>query len=423
LEGTKSKYTPYRYDASIANHYMFAMGDLNFRTKLLGVEAGSEEHIKKCHELAAQKDWKTLNERDELSRALREKKCLVGFRTPYCGFDPTFKVARSKGYDYNVKRSPSYTDRILFKTADQLDHAVDTFLYEPVPRFVTSDHKPIRGAFEVKLNEQIRLPSAIGAPNLELHILVSSLECTINAPEYRKTRASGDEKKSPNPFVSFVSTPADAIRLSKKKKGTMKKLAKSTTKTLGYGSSFSRSAWPGTPSLDHTFEPKWEDDVSFSIRTHREDGTEIDLTGSMLHISCFDDRDDYKLIGAFTLNLARLITVSRADDKKSSSETSQSSNGGADSNVKGWSYDESKKPSKAMKALINKELIAEDEWLSRPDYEKTLKKKTKDKLEKLNPFTFKLNERLTESGKQFGRVKCTIDAFWMAERRNSMLED
>lgn len=421
LEGTKSKYTPYRYDAAQANHYMFAMGDLNFRTKLMGVEAGSEDHIKRCHELAAKKDWKTLNERDELSRALREKKCLVGFRTPYCNFDPTFKVARGKGYDYNVKRSPSYTDRILFKTADQLDGGVDTFLYEPVPRFITSDHKPVRGAFEVKLNEKIELPARYGAPNLDLHILVSSLECMINAPEYRKTRTSGDEKKSPNPFVSFVSTPADAIKLSKKKRGKMKKLAKSTTKTLGYGTTFSKSAWPSTPTLEDSFEAKWEEDLTFSIRTHRDDGSEIDLSGSMLHISCFDERSsDNKLIGAFTLNLARLVAVSRGIETNGSSSsrtvTSLSSNGDADGQKVGWSYAEPKKPSKAFKASINKEIIAEDEWLAKPEYEKDLKKRAKQRISELHPFTFKLNERLTESGKQFGRVKCTIDAFWMEER-------
>jgi hypothetical protein len=55
------------------------MGDLNFRTKLPDTEAGSTKHVEKTHNLL--KDWETLNKHDELAKALREKRCLVGFGT------------------------------------------------------------------------------------------------------------------------------------------------------------------------------------------------------------------------------------------------------------------------------------------------------------------------------------------------------
>lgn len=47
----------------------------------------------------------------------------------------------------------SYTDRILWKSADGLKDNVVPFLYEPCPEFITSDHKPIRGGYTLKTNK------------------------------------------------------------------------------------------------------------------------------------------------------------------------------------------------------------------------------------------------------------------------------
>ena len=220
LRGTESSATPCKCDASMASHFMFFMGDLNFRTRLTGYEPGSDEHIEATHELVgsttyadekrrkmeekARKDkekkgdegdeseslhqegdddvelvdlndisqspsaetdipddpppscYYPLNQADELAYALKIKECFVGFRTPYCNFPPTFKVGRQLGYKYNPKRSPSYTDRILYKTSDQLESALTPILYEPVNGFVSSDHKPIRGAYDILLNPKLQ---------------------------------------------------------------------------------------------------------------------------------------------------------------------------------------------------------------------------------------------------------------------------
>ena len=47
----------------------------------------------------------------------------------------------------------SYTDRILWKSAHGMEDNVVPFLYEPCPDFITSDHKPIRGGYKVKMNK------------------------------------------------------------------------------------------------------------------------------------------------------------------------------------------------------------------------------------------------------------------------------
>lgn len=70
---------------------------------------------------------------------------------------PTFKVERGAGYKYKENRTPSYTDRILWRTGDQLEKKVVPLAYEPIGDYVTSDHKPIRGAFEIQLNRKVFL--------------------------------------------------------------------------------------------------------------------------------------------------------------------------------------------------------------------------------------------------------------------------
>ena len=85
--------------------------------------------------------------------------CLLhaGFKTLQCNFPPTFKVERGDGYVYKENRTPSYTDRILWRTGDLLQDMLTPLAYEPIDKFTTSDHKPIRGAFEVRLNQGVHL--------------------------------------------------------------------------------------------------------------------------------------------------------------------------------------------------------------------------------------------------------------------------
>ena len=172
-------------DISQSSHYTFAMGDLNYRSRLANVEIGSERHIKLCHSMARKQDWPTLNKYDELRGSLEERTCLVGFDTPFCNFPPTFKVARHDGYHYNVKRSPSYTDRILYKKADQLDYGLQMLLYEPVESFKSSDHKPIRSGFSIRLNKELKWkPLSYGVEAvLPISQTASILEQQSNARE------------------------------------------------------------------------------------------------------------------------------------------------------------------------------------------------------------------------------------------------
>ena len=156
FRGTTSKSTTCKSDVALASHFTFAMGDLNFRTRLPRYEPGSESHIAATHDLVQEKDWERLYSYDELTSAIENNDCFSGFSTSTCAFPPTFKVERKLGYAYNPKRSPSYTDRILFTTGHCLRNHLKMLAYEPIDEFASSDHKPIRGAFEVTLNPRIK---------------------------------------------------------------------------------------------------------------------------------------------------------------------------------------------------------------------------------------------------------------------------
>lgn len=436
FNGAKSSITPLPYDSSMASHFSFFMGDLNFRTKLPDIDAGSHEHILASHELTTKGDWDMLNQCDELSRALAERKCLVGWKTPYCNFDPTFKVARSDGYDYNILRSPSYTDRILYKTLDQLENGLQVSLYEPISSFTSSDHKPIRGAFEVKLNEQLDLSQTSGKSSNSgdsgeaMHMLFTSIECQIEEEAYNKHHKTNEdaEVSPPNPFVSFVSTPREALELdgSGRKRATWKRFGAkkskkkpSKSKSNANQEKFNPFAkdWPGTKVLEESFEPKWaSEEIHFQLRTRTKENDPIDLSGALLHLSVFDESEVLpKLMGSFTLNLAAVIKMSLerkaegADDsldlgsrheramgiKKPAGRPGLSRNNWASKRL-------ARMPSSRLMSLMEtaSDEVGEDEMASR-------------QLKNLKVTTLNIDEALTNGGIQIGRIKCTVDAWWM----------
>jgi hypothetical protein len=145
-----------RYDQTLKSHYCFVLGDLNFRSEI-DASLEKQEHHNQVMTMVQNQAWRDLNTHDELFRALKNKDMAVGFETLPCFFPPTFKVERQDGFTWKDQRRPSYTDRILWKCGDQLDGRVKPIAYEPIGQFMTSDHKPIRGAFEIQLNERVRL--------------------------------------------------------------------------------------------------------------------------------------------------------------------------------------------------------------------------------------------------------------------------
>jgi len=298
-------------DAAVLSHHIFVCGDLNYRIRLDDEVSGSScpqkkeddgangSHFAQAKALVEAEDWTTLNDGDELQMALTKKECLCGFKTLPCNFPPTFKVARGEGYQYNEKRTPSYTDRILWKSADGMRDNVLPFLYEPCPDFITSDHKPIRGGFTVKLNKG---PSAVaqtetkqrnfsrsmssrgGVHNTDyqVNLLISNIKCrTLPAMDSSALGGKAD------PYILFVSDPKPLLWNKK-------------------GSSRATEAWPSTKVIYRDLNPIWKHDIHLTLNNNTLDSKgDITLTGAMLHVTVFDEDfssgDD--VIGTVSLNL------------------------------------------------------------------------------------------------------------------------
>ncbi len=331
FEGTVSELAKSSCDVSMTSHFTFAMGDLNFRTRLPDYEIGSENHIAEAHKLAKNQDWDALNEHDELMRALRNKECLVGFCTPRCDFPPTFKIERKDGYTYKSNRSPSYTDRILYKANHKLSDRIELKAYGPVDRFTTSDHKPVRGAYEIQRNQRLQFRSKsaiedercfgiIPIPNVwrsivrhfakpeanqeRLDISLSSMECNI-----LQEALSGSSLKT-NLFASVLTTPNDAIKQVDDIGYSWKNLLPTNETTDPFS-----MEWRRTEIISNTLNPRWEKDIRFTIRSNSIPGTRVDLTGALLHVMVFNASNTTRTpLGTCSLNLASLITDSLANE-------------------------------------------------------------------------------------------------------------
>mmetsp|Transcript_12793 Transcript_12793/g.26939 ORF Transcript_12793/g.26939 Transcript_12793/m.26939 type:complete len:762 (+) Transcript_12793:136-2421(+) len=457
FRGTTSSLTDSHCDVSMTSHFVFAIGDLNFRTRLPNHEIGSDEHLQKAHNLAERKDWDTLNKYDELSLALRKKECLVGFSTPYCDFPPTFKIERKDGYSYVSKRSPSYTDRILYKANHGLSQMIDLLAYEPIDRFTTSDHKPIRGAFDIQLNQKLtsrplrmnmtkdrfrivnskflrKLQKLRGtgysrkntkasvstskhgeADSENFHLFFSSIGCEIGEDAFSGL------SHMPSPYVSFISTPSDAIKLAERRSTFIKDIiAPLATK------------WPRTESISNTFNPQWETEISFKIRTHLISGAPVDLTGAMLHILVHDTKDFHNSIGSCSLNLASLIIASTG--KEISHDISTGTGKEQPTSIKrklskALAFRASRKNKAKNTAGARKPAIYAVNDLGKVEVSEAISENVSESIElsgkisvaggsrnRLNePKSHLFNEILMKNGKEVGRIKFIADSWWLSD--------
>ncbi|XP_049619136.1 phosphatidylinositol polyphosphate 5-phosphatase type IV [Syngnathus scovelli] len=139
---------PYRStssDVTTRFDQVFWFGDFNFR---LGHERASVESIIKR---TSGDDMDALMEHDQLSKEMKDGSIFKGFQEANIHFPPTYKFdIGSDVYDSSAKqRTPSYTDRILFRTRYADD--IHVLKYASCSSIKTSDHRPVIGIYHVKL--------------------------------------------------------------------------------------------------------------------------------------------------------------------------------------------------------------------------------------------------------------------------------
>eukprot|EP00986_Skeletonema_menzelii_P011715 scaffold6137_cov159-Skeletonema_menzelii.AAC.2 len=161
------------------------------------------------------------------------------------------------------------------------------FLYEPCPDFITSDHKPIRGAFAVKLNknrpsskqnlsDSVVTHDGTAVQEQQIQILVSDMKCT-NLPIMDNELIGG----LADPYVKFVSSP----------------------KELLYSNS-----WPKSSIVTKNLNPVWDESYHLTL-----DGKGMKnglAEGSMLMLTVvdYDATSSNDVIGTVALNLNELVS-------------------------------------------------------------------------------------------------------------------
>ncbi|KAI5613172.1 72 kDa inositol polyphosphate 5-phosphatase [Silurus asotus] len=139
---------PYRSAASdVTTRFdeVFWFGDFNFR---LSQDRATVEAIVK--QLTG-KNMDNLLQHDQLRKEMTDGSIFKGFQEAPIHFTPTYKFdIGCDVYDTTTKqRTPSYTDRILFRSR-QLDD-IKVVKYTSCSSIKTSDHRPVIGMFQVKL--------------------------------------------------------------------------------------------------------------------------------------------------------------------------------------------------------------------------------------------------------------------------------
>ncbi|XP_059089332.1 inositol polyphosphate 5-phosphatase E-like [Tigriopus californicus] len=119
---------------------VFWCGDLNFR-----IEQNRDYVIREVQ------DGMSVLEFDQLNYLRKEGLVFQGYKECSISFQPTFKYdVGTDTFDTSHKqRTPSYTDRILFKHS-QATH-LKSLYYDSVQGVLTSDHKPVWGMWEAQI--------------------------------------------------------------------------------------------------------------------------------------------------------------------------------------------------------------------------------------------------------------------------------
>lgn len=136
------------------NHstHAFLFGDLNFRLAPPSEQKSKEALGPALERCAAEGDWSSLVAYDQLLKVRSEGRAAGGWEeAPLGGFAPTYKLRpNGKEGEYTWKRTPSWTDRILYSSATNPTAAPDEegrlqlHAYKPpISRTQCSDHLPV----------------------------------------------------------------------------------------------------------------------------------------------------------------------------------------------------------------------------------------------------------------------------------------
>uniref|UniRef100_A0A8C5MU51 Phosphatidylinositol polyphosphate 5-phosphatase type IV n=1 Tax=Leptobrachium leishanense TaxID=445787 RepID=A0A8C5MU51_9ANUR len=160
---------PYRsnpMDVTSRFDEVFWFGDFNFR--LNKDRAG----VNSILQSKLDRDMSRLLQHDQLLKTMHDGSIFKGFEEAEIRFLPTYKFdIGSDTYDSTSKqRTPSYTDRVVYKSRHKGD--IHVAKYASCSLMKTSDHRPVFGLFEVRIRPgRDNIPLAAGQFDRELYLL------------------------------------------------------------------------------------------------------------------------------------------------------------------------------------------------------------------------------------------------------------
>ncbi|XP_056668667.1 phosphatidylinositol polyphosphate 5-phosphatase type IV isoform X3 [Monodelphis domestica] len=182
---------PYRsssLDVTTRFDEVFWFGDFNFR--LNGGRMAVESILKQNLEL----NMSELLQHDQLLKEMKKGSIFKGFREADIHFFPSYKFDVGKdSYDSTSKqRTPSYTDRVVYKSRQKDD--IFPVKYSSCPGIKTSDHRPVYGLFRVKVRPgRDNIPLSAGKFDRDLYLL--GIKRRISR-EIQKQQSLKDQKSS-----------------------------------------------------------------------------------------------------------------------------------------------------------------------------------------------------------------------------------
>lgn len=97
-------------------------------------------------------NWPRLLDADQMSIEMRTKAIFEGFLEAAIDFPPTYRFNRgSRTYSSEKMRTPSYCDRVLYRSQPGAGDRLRQLSYTHHPSILTSDHTPVSATFELSL--------------------------------------------------------------------------------------------------------------------------------------------------------------------------------------------------------------------------------------------------------------------------------
>ncbi|XP_065055059.1 phosphatidylinositol 4,5-bisphosphate 5-phosphatase A-like isoform X1 [Rhopilema esculentum] len=136
------------------HRFVFFFGDLNYRIDELDIDV-VKDYVKESQ-------VPVLLSYDQLVKSKKAGKCFEGFEEGTISFSPTYKydlgtnnfdTRKWVGYFFRSEklRKPAWCDRVLWKEKPAGDPCVQLYSYTSLDSYTSSDHKPVRAEFSIKL--------------------------------------------------------------------------------------------------------------------------------------------------------------------------------------------------------------------------------------------------------------------------------